>query len=565
MENAVQLLADLMRRLVPATRRVDIYTAEARYLWGSGSVESVAVTALVARQLQRRAAQRNEVRGSQHVAGDHCITLLRVRDEAGELVGALACHHVENDSKSPPGTVDQLVVAAKPALRYLAVHLRDAATAPLDRQSFERHATAVLAHRVNAPSCVVYGNLDRLHLFNERMGLQACDQLLTAVGSLWREASSNAKGLAGHISGDRFVALLPGLTLNHARTWAEQLRQAIGAMPLPESCAELHLSCSLGVAPVTGGSSLSRALATAEASCRAAKDRGRDRVELFDVGDASLMQRHEDVEVFRQLTAALECGRFVLYAQPIVTLNDPDTVNQYEILLRLRREDDTVAAPDEFLSAAVRYQLMNMIDLWVMDKVLEVLSPHAELLPASQCTFWINLSGQSLAETGFTDSLRAKIRGSAVPARALAFEVTENVVIGNLEPARRCIERLRELGCDFSLDDFGTGLSSLAYLRDLNVSKLKIAGNFVRTMSNDVKSDSMVRAVVRMAQQLQLQTTAECIEDEVTARHARALGITFGQGYLFGAPVPVQELVQRLALTWRARANDQPASAASAA
>ena len=560
MDSIHLLLADMMRRLVPGTRRVDVYAADAGYRWGSGSEESAAVSSIVARQLRRRERQRTDVAGSQHVAGSHCITLLRVRDESGTCHGALVCHHEESRGTTPPGSVEQLAQAARPVLRFLAEQLRGASAPPPDRHSFERRANAQLASRGNAPACVVYADLDRVHLFNERIGFEAADQLLDGVSALWRDATAEIDGIAGHLSGDRFVALLPGQTLNHARTWAEQVRQSIAALPLPASCSGLNLSCSIGVAPVASESTLSAALARAEAACRAAKDRGRDRVEIFDSGDASLMQRHEDVEVFRRLTGALERGEFVLYAQPIVALSDPQAIHHCELLLRLRRPDGSVAAPDEFLSAAVRYQLMGMIDEWVLDTLLVALAPHADTLAHGACTFWVNLSGQSLAQTDFADTLRAKLRGSPVPAASLAFEITENVAMGHLEPARRCIKRLRELGCDFSLDDFGTGLSSLAYLRELNVSKLKIAGNFVRSMSNDPRSDSMVRAVVRMAQQLSLQTTAECIEDEATARHARVLGITWGQGYLFGAPMPLTELLDRQLPVWQAQASGTSAS-----
>jgi Amt family ammonium transporter len=300
---------------------------------------------------------------------------------------------------------------------------------------------------------------------------------------------------------------------------------------------------------------LAHALAEAEAACKAAKDRGRNRIELFEAGDASLVQRHEDVEIFRSLTNALDKNKFVLFAQPIVTIGAAEAPRHFEILLRLRRDDDSIASPDEFLSAATRYQFMGLIDQWVIGEVIRQLMPHAAALKAHRHTFWVNLSGQSLAQAEFADSLRTTVKTSDVPAVSLGFEITEGAAIGNLQRAQRCISRLRELGCDFALDDFGTGFSSLAYLRDLNVSKLKIAGKFVSNMSNDPKSDSMVRAVVRMAQQLGLQTTAECIENAETALHAKALGITYGQGYLYGAPRSLQEVLTELAARWQPPAD----------
>jgi diguanylate cyclase (GGDEF)-like protein len=547
------LHAQIIRRLVPDTKRADLYSGAGRFLGSSSGDESPAVSAIVVRQLRKLERAGQDVRGSQHMAGDHCVTLLVIRNAQLDVLGMAVCHHPKESGTAPPGTPEQLANAATPMLQLLAAQQpRPPDCSLLSRHEFELQATARLASTGGTPQCLVYGNLDRLHLLNGRLGFGRCDLILAQVVELWSQHAARTSAIACHISGDRFVTLLKDQTLNHARTWAEQLRTEIAALPLPADCTDLSLSCSIGIAPIGPESTLSLALAEAEAACKAAKDRGRNRIELFEAGDASLVQRHEDVEIFRNVTNALEQGKFILYAQPITRIAAPEHPRHYEILLRMRREDDSVAAPDEFLSAAVRYQLMNVLDQWVISEVIRQLAPHAGPLAADRHTFWINLSGQSLAQADFADMLRTQVKASAVPARSLGFEITENAAIGNLDRAKRCIARLREVGCDFALDDFGTGLSSLAYLKDLNISKLKIAGKFVSNMSNDPKSDSMVRAVVRMAQQLGLRTTAECIENEETARHARALGITYGQGYLFGPPRSLQGLLAELATRWQA-------------
>jgi diguanylate cyclase (GGDEF)-like protein len=549
----LELQARIIKRMVPGTARADIYSASGSFLGGSGGAESAAVSAIVTRQARRLERSGKDAQGSQHMAGDHCITLLPIRNAELDMLGVAVCHHAKESGTTPPGSPAQLAHAAAPALQLLAAQdLRPGETALFDRQQFERQATAQFESAGTAPMCLVYANIDRLHLVNERLGFGRADQLLEQVTEWWRDGAMRVSGLACHISGDRYVVLLRDQTLNHARTWAEELRTSISTLELPPDCADLALTCSFGIAPVGPDSTLPLTLAKAEAACKAAKDRGRNRVELFEAGDASLVQRHEDVEIFRSLTNALEQGKFILYAQPITTIATPAQPRHYEILLRMQRDDGTVASPDEFLSAAVRYQLMSLIDQWVVTEVISRLEPHAAQLAADRRTFWINLSGQTLAQAEFADTLRTQIKATPVPAPSLAFEITESSAIGNLDRAKRCIRRMRELGCDFALDDFGTGLSSLAYLRELNISKLKIAGKFVSAMSNDPKADSMVRAVVRMAQQLELETTAECIETAETARHARALGITYGQGYLYGQPRSLQEVLAELAGRWGA-------------
>jgi diguanylate cyclase (GGDEF)-like protein len=565
MTNSIALHAEVIRRLVPGTGRADVYSVAGRFLGGSGGDESAAVSAIVERQLRRFRQPGQLELGSQHMAGDHCVTLLVVRNQQLDVLGVVVCHHPRELGTAPPGNPAQLTKAAAPALLLLGAEaLRPADASLQERRDFELQATTQLKSAGGAPHCAVYGNLDRLHLINERLGFGRTDHLLARVADLWSQRAASIGAVACRISGDRFAALLENQTLNHARTWVEQLRTSIAELPLPAECPDLSLSCSFGIAPIGPDSTLPQALAEAEAACKAAKDRGRNRVELFDTGDPSLVRRHEDVEIFRSLANALEEGKFLLYAQPIVTISAPENPRHYEILLRMRRDDGSVAAPDEFLSAAVRYQLMGLIDQWVIGEVIRQLAPHAGPLATDRYTFWINLSGQSLAQPEFADLLRTMVKSSAVPAHSLGFEITENAAIGNLAHAKRCISRLRELGCDFSLDDFGTGLSSLAYLRELNISKLKIAGQFITTICSDKKSDSMVRAVVHMAQQLNLQTTAECIETADTARHVNVLGITYGQGYLYGTPRSLQSLIAELARDWPT-SSAAPAAVDSAA
>lgn len=454
-----------------------------------------------------------------------------------------------------------LLEQLSPRLRELVANTYDEQTGLLTRQAFEEQVLENESRTPDQPRCVIYGNLDRLHAVNELFGYTRGDEVLRHVGQIWRAAAAPDGTLICRLSGDRFVALLNGATLNRARAWAERLRETIASLT-PPGCTGFLISSSFGVAPLAAGQTVNHALAAAESACKAAKDRGRNRVEVFADADVSLMQRHQDLRIFRDLVRALDEGRLALYAQPLVPLLDPTLQTDYELLVRVLDEDGNAMLPGPFLSAATRYQLLARVDQWVMQEAIRQLAAASAGLARNRATFWINLSGQSLGQADFTDFARTLIKGSGLPTGRIGFEITENAAIGSLHAAKRCIERLHELGCEFALDDFGTGLSSLAYLRDLRVSKLKIDGSFIRDLRTDPRSDSVVRAVLLVARELGLETVAECVESTESAQYVASLGVAYGQGHALGAPAPLDALLKSLA-TPEARAAVRPPAAAS--
>ncbi|MBS0612146.1 MAG: EAL domain-containing protein [Proteobacteria bacterium] len=419
----------------------------------------------------------------------------------------------------------------------------DEATGLLSRQAFEDNALRCLETDVHRPRCVVYGDLDRLHMVNDLFGFSRGDEILRAVANIWHRSALPKGSLVSRLSGDRFVGLLNGFTLNQARAWAEQLRANICAIKPPAECAGLDVSASFGIAAISAESTLNHALAASETACKAAKDRGRNRVELFADTDASLMQRHDDLRVFRDLVDALDSDRFKLYAQPLRPLADPTRPTHYEILIRMLDSSGSIVLPAKFLSAATRYQLFMRLDQWVIARTLKSLKQYCTNLRNTSTMFWINVSGQSLAQEEFADFVRTAVRDSGLPPGSIGFEITESAAIGNMELAQQFMSRLRELGCNFALDDFGTGLSSLRYLKDLKVSMLKIDGSFIRDLLRDPRSDSLVRAVLRVAGELHLETTAECIETPETAYRLSELGVNYGQGFELGRPGPLDDLL----------------------
>jgi diguanylate cyclase (GGDEF)-like protein len=413
------------------------------------------------------------------------------------------------------------------------------------RHVFEERLRAALA-KPGTTGCVVYADLDQLHVTNDLFGFAAGDDVLRRVAQLWHSHGPLRVEVAGRFAGDRFVALLPDCTLNQGRAWAESMRIAIEAMPPPPHSAGLRVTASLGVAAAVAGEAAEHLLVTAETACKAAKDRGRNRVEVFSPSDASLMQRQDDLAIFRELLDALEQNRFDLYAQPIVPLWDPTRTRRYEILVRMRDTEGRPVSPARFISAATRYQLLPQLDRWILRRAIASLEPHTEALKARNAAFSINVSGQSIEQADFADYVRTALKASSFPPELLYFEFTESAAIADIGAAKRFIERVGALGAGFALDDFGTGFSSLAYLKSLPVSTLKIDGSFVRDLLTDARSEGLVRAVLQIASQLGLDTVAEYVETQAIAERLSALGVTYGQGYAFGAPVPLESVLAEL-------------------
>lgn len=478
-----------------------------------------------------------------------CVPL-RHRGAVAGLVVAFGSHARRPFDAKDAALLEQL----SPRLQELVANTYDEQTGLLTRRAFEEQVLEYESRTPDQPRCVIYGNLDRLHAVNELFGYTRGDEVLRHVGQRWSNAPAPNGTLICRLSGDRFVALLHGATLNRARAWAERLRETIANLA-PPGCTGFLISSSFGVAPLAAGQTVNHALAAAESACKAAKDRGRNRVEVFADADVSLMQRHQDLRIFRDLVHALDEGRLCLYAQPLVPLLDAKRPTDYEILVRVLDENGDAMLPGPFLSAATRYQLLARVDQWVMKEAVRQLAAAGVGLAAIRSTFWINLSGQSLGQVDFTDYARTLLKSSGLPTGRVGFEITENAAIGSLNAAKRCIERLHELGCEFALDDFGTGLSSLAYLRDLRVSKLKIDGSFIRDLRTDPRSDSVVRAVLLVARELGLETVAECVESTESAQYVASLGIAYGQGRALGPPAPLDALLASLA---------QPAAVTSA-
>lgn len=432
-------------------------------------------------------------------------------------------------------------------IAYVLQNAYDPSTGLLTRPAFEQRALATLAtFGANAQHCVAYADVDRLHVVNENHGMHVGDEIIQRTAEVLR-TQLPANIVAARISGDRFAMFFPQTSLSTARSIVEGLCRKLAELPFARDGKEIELSMSVGVASVPDTKfPLSHALAVAEIACKAAKDRGRGRVESYQEADRSIVRRYEDVTIVGDLREAIANDRFRMEAQPILDLGTKGPPRRFELLLRMIDPAGDSVAPDKFLSAAERYQLASDIDRWVVQYALEILSSAAPALEALGAHFAINISGQSLGDEDFPVFLESKLREYELPAHLLSFEVTETAAVANIVRAEMLIRRLQDLGHHIALDDFGRGLSSLTYLKSLPVSHLKIDGELVRDLVGNARSQAMVTAIVQLAQAMRLTTTAECVESEAIMTTVAKLGVDYGQGFAIGRPRPLEVVLQEL-------------------
>ena len=278
----------------------------------------------------------------------------------------------------------------------------------------------------------------------------------------------------------------------------------------------------------------------ADVACYSAKDMGRNKVHLYQASDASL--RHEEMKWVSRITSAVEDKRLELFYQPIIGIGKKksDTRGHYELLLRMRDENGALVSPDQFIPAAERYNLMSTLDRWVIHEALTQLADRNPESKQAKYTLAINLSGTSLSEDRFLDYVIDELGKCKLPNGAICFEITETAAISNLSRVVHFMQTLKQLGCKFSLDDFGSGLSSFTYLKNLPVDYLKIDGQFIRNVAEDRVDESMVRAINEVGRAMGIETIAERVESREVLDKLSALGVEYAQGYFIARPTSVQ-------------------------
>ncbi len=436
---------------------------------------------------------------------------------------------------------------AKHLSRYIASWLEadfDALTGLRTRSSAHSQVLSWERARLRGPHSVIFLGIDRLGIVNDTKGFDAGDALMVRVAQLLAGPHLPADAVAAHISSDKFALALPNVDAGAAADLARVLQRAAARLPLELPAAgDEPVSLSCGIACFNDPREFPSALALAQLACRAAKDHGRGRVEIYQDDDDSMIRRRSDVIAVISLREALHNDAFTLVAQRIMPLQGRGDPEGFELLLRAGDADH---APADLLSAAHRGQLAPALDLWVVEHALAAAAPHRSALLAASTSLSINITGPSLTDATFLERVERLIRGSRIAPSLITFEITETIAVLNLTKALTFVRELRAMGCRFALDDFGTGTNSLKNLTNLPVDHIKIDGSFVTDLLTNPQSVAMVRAIVSLAQDLGIGTVAEYAENIRIIERLRALGVQYAQGYGVEKPRAFQEVLNEL-------------------
>jgi len=294
------------------------------------------------------------------------------------------------------------------------------------------------------------------------------------------------------------------------------------------------------------GDSVEQILSTLNLTCEAAKEQGLNQVQIYQRHDADLTSRKEAMYWVGRLQTAIREHRFCLHAQLIAPMDPTAHRTHYEVLIRLPGDDGRMIPPGLFIPPAERYGLMPAIDRWVFQRLLDDLSGQWRETGELDVVFSVNLSGSSLTDQMFLDYVVAELAAVPFPLDRLCFEITETEAIARLEPVKRFIAEVKQMGCSFALDDFGSGLSSYAYLKNLDVDLVKIDGSFICNILEDPVSEVMVQSVIAIARQMGIETVAEFVETAAVHDRLRVLGVDYVQGYVVGKPAPLTEILAQL-------------------
>ncbi|OGU22261.1 MAG: hypothetical protein A2580_07485 [Hydrogenophilales bacterium RIFOXYD1_FULL_62_11] len=417
---------------------------------------------------------------------------------------------------------------------------RDSLTGLFNRHSFESQVRRLIDEVDGgyANHAMFYLDLDQFKIVNDTCGHVAGDELLRQLGVILHEAL-RSDDLLARLGGDEFGVLLRRCSLDQAVKIAEKLRLSVEEFRFIWGDKVFQIGVSIGVVPVEPGvADLAALLSAADLACYAAKEAGRNRVHVYEASDDALAHQYGEMHWATDLVRALDEDRFEIFVQPIVALAAGDSHRHWEVLLRLRAADGGYIGPGAFMSAAERYGLMPRIDRWVIERTFKTFSEMAARSATDCCqdVVAINLSGASLNDSSLIEFVRDIQASTGMPWERVCFEITETVAIRNLHMAISLVNELRNMGCKFALDDFGSGLSSFAYLKSLPVDYLKIDGSFIMDIVSDPVDRAMVEAIREVSHIMGVKTVAEWVENEETADVLRAIGIDYAQGYFFGRP-----------------------------
>ncbi|MBI2310995.1 MAG: EAL domain-containing protein [Betaproteobacteria bacterium] len=456
-------------------------------------------------------------------------SLSPLRDAAGEVMGTVVVFR----------DVSRIQAMAQ-QLSWQASH--DALTGLVNRREFERMLGELLEtiRTQDKRHALLYLDLDDFKAVNDSCGHLAGDELLRQLASAMQIKIRGSDTLA-RLGGDEFGVLLEACPLEQAIRIANNLLETVRDFRFDWQGKSLSVGVSIGLVPLDSSSGYpEQVLAAADASCYAAKGKGRNRLEVYHSEESRRDSREGELQLLTAIHEAFEKGSFRLFQQQILPLAAGREAH-HEILVRMVDSAGQLLSPTAFLPTAERYKLQSLLDRWVITTLLEFLRRHAGAEGGrGETCFAINLSGGSINDSTFADFLRREIGEHHVNASRLCFEITETTAISNLTKAAELMHEMKALGCRFALDDFGIGMSSFAYLKHLPVDFLKIDGAFVRDMARNPMDAAIVEAINRIAHALGIETVAEYVEDGETLAKVRELGVDYAQGDAVGGPEPLQ-------------------------
>ncbi len=449
-----------------------------------------------------------------------------IRDRNGEIIGVVLVFNDVTESRRMAREIT-----------YHACH--DSLTGLVNRRELEQRLNRVLETVVSDDNthAFCYLDLDQFKVINDTCGHMAGDELLRQLGSILLDIIRKRDTVA-RLGGDEFAVLMEHCTIKQAEKVANNIRKKIEAHKFIWDGKFFNIGVSIGLVAITPASkSIANILSTADAACYSAKSQGRNRVITYHVDNDDIVSKHYgEIQWVSRINESLKKERFLLHSQAIVAV-DPD--NNYplmhELLIRMKDGEKVISAC-EFLPAAERYNLSTLIDRWVLDSTKEWFNQNPEYVDHPSCLFTINLSGHSLGNVDFLSYVINQLENDQIRPETLCFEITETATIAHMASAVEFMSRLKELGCKFALDDFGSGFSSFAYLKTLPIDFLKIDGMFVKDIVNDQIAYSMVKSINEIGQIMGMKTIAEWVENQEILGKLKEIGVDYAQGYGINHP-----------------------------
>ncbi len=457
------------------------------------------------------------------------ISVTPLRFEGKEILGLVLVLH---DTSELRGLARQMT--------YQASH--DALTGLVNRREFERRLQEAMesAQAGDVAHALCYLDLDRFKVVNDTCGHTAGDNMLREVASLIKEAVRDSDTV-GRIGGDEFALLLVGCPLEKARQIADDVVRSVSDYRFVWKDKIFNIGVSIGLVEIgRGGGAIEDIMNSADSACYVAKSQGGVHVHVYSAREEANARRSGEIHWLQKLQGALRDNKFELYYQPIVHAQVGGVSGPaLEVFVRLEGENGQPGVPPaEFIRAAERYRLMPRVDRWVVQAVLSALGRGGMKVPAGRSVA-INIAGQTLGDSEFLEFVVECFDHTGAAPSDICFEVTESSVVANMDHARRFIAVLHGMGCEFALDDFGSGLSSFSTLKTLPIDYLKIDGSFIRNLAVDSVNQAMVAAMIELSRSLNFRIVAEQVEDQLSLDTVTDMGIDFVQGFIIGRPQPL--------------------------